>query len=54
MINQLSTFDGIIDGQSKVDLDDDLKMPRLINVQNSKMLEPHSTTSAQGIMRHNN
>ena len=55
MINQMSTFDGAIDAQSKLDLDD-LQMPKLINVQNSKMLEPHSSNRnyAQGIIRHNN
>ena len=32
MINQLSTFDGILDEQSKADFDEDLKMPKLINI----------------------
>lgn len=54
MINQLSTFDGILDVQSKDELEDELKMPRLINVQNSKMLEPISSRFAQGVKRHNN
>ena len=54
MINQLSTFDGIIDGQSKEYLDDDLNVPRLINVQNSKMLEPVHSSYAQGVRRNNN
>ena len=53
MINQMSTFDGVLDVQSKLELDD-LKMPKLINVQNSKMLEPHSNGYTQGIIRHNN